>query len=75
MIAEHACLKYSDRVGRSSAAKEFDEQAIRQAIIAHIRHVETPYDLFLASGHDRREARSAVEPEVTRVLSQWQIWQ
>ena len=72
LIAEHACLKYSGRVGRSAAAKEFDEQAIRLAVMAHIRHAETPYDSLLASGHERREARSAVEAEVARVLSQWQ---
>ena len=34
-IAEHACTKYSGRVGRSAAAKVLDEQAIRLAVIAH----------------------------------------
>ena len=71
VIAEHACLKYSDRVGRSAAAKEFDEQAIRLAVTAHVRHTETDYDSLLAGGHDRGEARSAGEAEVTRVLSEW----
>src|SRR5262249_15681532 len=28
-IAEHACLKYSGRVGRSTSAKELDEKAVR----------------------------------------------
>ena len=70
-IAEHACLKYSGRVGRSAAAKSFDEQAIRLAVIAHVRHTETPYDRLLASGHDRRNARAEVEPEVARVLDRW----
>ncbi|HUW11851.1 MAG TPA: DUF2293 domain-containing protein [Anaerolineae bacterium] len=71
-IAEHACLKYSGRVGRSAAAKEFDEQAIRLAVVAHVRHTETDYDSLLAGGHERREARSAVEADVTRVLVQWE---
>ena len=70
-IAEHACLKYSGRVGRSAAAKSLDENAIRLAVVAHIRHVETDYDTLLASGYDRHEARSAVETAVNRVLSQW----
>ncbi len=70
-VAEHACLKYSDRVGRSAAAKSLDEHAIRLAVIAHIRHVETDYDALLASGYDRREARAAVETAVSRVLAQW----
>jgi len=71
-IAEHACLKYSGRVGRSAAAKDLDENAIRLAVIAHIRHVETEYDQLLANGQDRREARAAVEAVVSRVLARWQ---
>ena len=31
-IADHACQKYSGRVGRSAAAKEFDVQAITLAV-------------------------------------------
>ncbi len=70
-IAEHACLKYSGRVGRSAAAKSLDENAIRLAVVAHIRHVETDYDTLLASGYDRREARAAVEVVVNQVLAWW----
>jgi hypothetical protein len=70
-IAEHACLKYSGRVGRSAAAKSLDESAIRPAVIAHIRHVETKYDALLSSGYDRREARAAVEAAVNQVLARW----
>ena len=71
-IAEHACLKYSGRVGRSAAAKSFDEQAIRLAVVAHVRHAETPYDRLLASGQDRHSARAEVEREVARVLHRWE---
>ena len=49
-IAEHACRKYSGRVGLSAAAKTFDEQAVRLAVIAHIRHRETNYDQLLGNG-------------------------
>ena len=70
-IAEHACLKYSGRVGRSAATKEFDETAIRWAVIAHIRHAETSYDLHLAQSLDRSEARAMVEREVDSVLDRW----
>ena len=59
-IAEHACRKYSGRVGRTAAAKDFDEKAIRLAVIAHIRHRETNYDHLLARGYERHEARAAV---------------
>jgi len=71
-IAEHACLKYSGRVGRSAAAKSLDEAAIRLAVIAHIRHAETDYDTLLASGVERREARAAVGGGVSRVLARWE---
>lgn len=71
VIAEHACLKYSDRVGRSAAAKSLDETAIRLAVIAHVRHVETEYDVLLSRGYERWEARSQVEQKVARVLAHW----
>jgi hypothetical protein len=32
-IAEHACTKYSGRVGRSAAAKALDEQVVHLAVI------------------------------------------
>jgi hypothetical protein len=71
VIAEHACLKYSGRVGRSAAAKSLAESAVRLAVIAHIRHAETEYDVLLAQGYDRWDARAEVEADVSRVLAQW----
>ena len=71
-IAEHACLKYSGRVGRSAAARSFDEEAIRLAVIAHIRHTQTNYDELLANGYERWVARAIVEEAVFRVMEQWQ---
>jgi len=71
-IAEHACTKYSGRVGRSAAAKALDEHAIRLAVIAHVRHVETPYDKLLMNGYQRSEARLRVEDRVESVLAKWQ---
>ncbi len=70
-IAEHACRKYSGRVGRSASAKAFDEEAVRLAVIAHVRHRETQYDEFLARGYDRWEARGTVEEAIRRVLERW----
>jgi hypothetical protein len=52
-IAEHACVKYSGRIGRSAFGRALDEQAIRMAAVAHIRHVETRYDLLLMNGWDK----------------------
>jgi hypothetical protein len=70
-IAEHACLKYSGRVGRSAAAKSLEEDAVRLAVVAHVRHAETDYDALLATGWDRRDARARVEAAVARVLDGW----
>ena len=71
-IAEHACRKYSGRIGRSAAAKVFDRDTIRLAVIAHIRHEETPHHDLLAKGYERWEARAQVEDAVFRALTQWQ---
>lgn len=71
-IAEHACRKYSGRVGRSAAAKALDKEAVHIAVIAHVRHRETKYDELLAGGYDRWEARAAVEKAVRRVLQRWE---
>jgi hypothetical protein len=71
-IAEHACLSNSGRVGRSAAAKDLDADAIRLAVVAHIRHAETNYDTLLAQGFERRDARAQVEGAVDRVLARWE---
>lgn len=71
VIAEHACRKHSGRVGRSAAAKTLDEEAVRLAVAAHVRHVETSYDELLGAGHERHEARRLVEALVNGVLRTW----
>jgi len=70
-IAEHACRKYSGRVGRSAAAKEFDSQAIELAVRAHVRHAHTEYDDLMAEELDRFEARAEVRDGIDRVLELW----
>ncbi|MGE5527730.1 MAG: DUF2293 domain-containing protein [Patescibacteria group bacterium] len=71
-IAEHACLKYSGRVGRSAEAKRLDEEAVRLAVAAHVRHAETRYDALLLEGYDRQAARWEVADEVGEILAKWQ---
>jgi hypothetical protein len=70
-IAEHACLKYSGRVGRSAMAKSLDEEAVRLAVVAHIRHQETDYDELLAKGWERHDARDCVRDVVEAVCERW----
>jgi hypothetical protein len=71
VIAEHACQKYSGRVGRSANAKALDEKAIMLAVIAHIRHAETGYDDLLAEGWERSLARGQVNDKVGEILASW----
>jgi hypothetical protein len=71
-VAEHACLKYSGRIGRAAAAKNLDEEAVRLAVVAHVRHAKSPYDSLLAAGHDRHEARRDVADQVRKILDDWQ---
>jgi hypothetical protein len=70
-IAEHACRKYSGRVGRSVAAKSFDEHAVCLAVVAHIRHRETNYDQLLGNGWPRHDARTHVRHRVDQISDSW----
>jgi hypothetical protein len=63
--------KYSGRVGRCADAKELSDKAIRLAVIAHVRHAETPYDELLGKGADRHEARDIVLTIIDKTLLEW----
>jgi hypothetical protein len=71
-IAQHACEKYSGRVGRSASAKELDEKKVRLAVIAHIRHVHTRYDELLGVYGDRDMARMEIRGRLDEVLERWE---
>ena len=71
-IAEHACQKYSGRVGRSAAAKELDTGAVELAVRAHVRHAHTRYDELLSRGVSRGEARGLCAGLVAKSLEQWE---
>ncbi len=70
-ISNHACQKYSGRVGRTANAKNFDPGVLTLAAIAHIRHVETNYDTLLMEDWDRRDARDKVRTKVNAILDSW----
>lgn len=70
-IAEHACRKHSGRVGRSAAAKSFEPEAVRLAVLARIRHAHTRYDELLSAGWFRDEARSEVRSDIDAVATRW----
>jgi len=64
--------KYSGRVGRTADAKNLGAEAVRLAVIAHVRHTETTYDDLLGGGHERWEARDQVRDEVEQILDRWE---
>lgn len=72
-VAEHACEKYSGRVGRTASAKEFDEDMITRAVIAHIRHAETNYDNMFGKGKRKREIRDDIRGDIQRILRRWKM--
>lgn len=71
LIAQHTCLKYSDRVGRTKSAKDLNEKAVKLAVAAHIRHTETNYDKLLSLGVPRRQARAEIQEMVKSLMLSW----
>jgi hypothetical protein len=70
-IAEHAGVRGSGRVGRSAAGRALDDNAVRAAVVASVRHLDTPYDELLMSGVPRPVARDRIRAEIDRVLDSW----
>lgn len=70
-IAAHASVRGSGRVGRSAAGRALTEFAVTSAVIAAVRHTNTPYDQLLMSGLPRHEARRRIAPAVEAVLREW----
>jgi hypothetical protein len=70
-IARHAAARGSGRVGRSAAGRALEEQALELAVVASVRHRDTPYDDLLMSGINRDEARDQVRDQVARIIDAW----
>jgi hypothetical protein len=70
-IAAHTAVRGSGRVGRTSAGRGLDPEALTAAVIAAIRHTHTNYDQLLMAGHDRMDARHSVRGAIDRVIERW----
>ena len=70
-IAKHAGARSSGRVGRSAAGRALEESAVTLAVVASIRHQDTPYDELLMAGVPRSEARERIRPQLDEVLDRW----
>jgi hypothetical protein len=71
LIAAHASVRGSGRVGRTAAGRALDEEAVRAAVIAAIRHRHTAYDRMLMEGWNRKDARYAVGDDIDCLLGKW----
>ena len=70
-IAQHAGTRSSGRVGRSAAGRALEENAITLAVVASIRHQDTPYDELLMAGVARHQARDGIRDQLDEVLLRW----
>jgi len=70
-IARHTSVRSSGRVGRSAAGRNLEEEALRLAAVAYIRHRHTDYDELLMDGWERGEARQSVRREIEQILERW----
>ncbi|HXB22879.1 MAG TPA: DUF2293 domain-containing protein [Candidatus Solibacter sp.] len=70
-IARHTSERSSGRVGRSEAGRNLDEEALRLAAIAYIRHRRTNYDELLMRGVDRSAARLIVRDKIDEIVERW----
>ena len=70
-IAKHACEKHSGRVGRTANAKKFEKHMIDLAVEAHIRHLETNYDDQFGKGKGKKQIRSDIKFDVSRIMMKW----
>ncbi|MCO8274713.1 DUF2293 domain-containing protein [Actinoplanes sp. TRM 88003] len=70
-ISRHTGERGSGRVGRSAAGRALDPDAVLRAVVASVRHEDTPYDQMLMDGVPRDEARQRIRDDIDRVLAAW----
>nr|WP_255245996.1 DUF2293 domain-containing protein [Mycobacterium persicum] len=70
-IARHAAARASGRIGRTAAGRALDPDAIRLAVTASVRHVDTDYNMSLMSTVERETARHRVHQRVADVMNGW----
>jgi hypothetical protein len=70
-IAAHTAERGSGRVGRTEAGRALEDEALRLAVIAAVRHRHTKYDELLMKGVQRSEAREMVRSRMQDVLDEW----
>lgn len=69
LLLKHAFRKHSGRVGRTGLIPL--PRKVLLAVIAHVRHRHTNYDIMLACGEERGDIRKAVQRNIQKVLRDW----
>ncbi len=72
-IAAHTGARGSGRVGRTSAGRALEPEALTAAVVATIRHNHTRYDQLLMSGWNRKDARDAVRDAIEGIIEFWRL--
>jgi len=70
-IAAHTAARGSGRVGRTSAGRTLEPEALTAAVVAAIRHNHTRYDQLLMRGWSRIDARDVVRDVIERIIKSW----
>ncbi|MCY1141899.1 DUF2293 domain-containing protein [Actinoplanes sp. Pm04-4] len=70
-ISRHTGERGSGRVGRSAAGRALDPEAVTRAVVASVRHKDTPYDEMLMDGVPREQARARIRDDIDRILEAW----
>ena len=70
-IAQHAGARRSGQIGRTAAGRALDPTAITLAVVASVRHLDTPYDTLLMAGVARADARAQVSDQIETIQASW----
>lgn len=70
-IATHTAARGSGRVGRTSAGRALEPEALTAAVVAAIRHNHTRYGQLLMRGWRRIDARDVVRDVIEQTMESW----
>lgn len=70
-IALHAAMRTSGWRGQPYTDRSSDPEAVRLAVAASVRHLNTEYDALLAAGADRESAHAKVRDRVEDIMNAW----
>ena len=72
-IAAHTAARGSCRVGRTSAGRALEPEAVTAAVLAAIHHIHTRYDQLLMRRWSRSDARDTVRDVIERIIESWRL--